>query len=170
MQALKPEETDRQTRGGWSRPQEEQGQGGWGAFSREPKNQGPNIAQAVKAAADSAAAKVAIAEKRKYEEAVNLASEKAYPSLGGAVSAPKVALNYREVVKAVLAKEEAALAEEVEEEEQDRPQTKVKANNVKSFEKFMNSFEDEDEDEDEEEEEYNAETVQNRRRGDRGIW
>ena len=151
-----------------------QGQGGWGAFSREPKNQGPNIAQAVKAAADSVAAQVAIVEKRKYEEAINLTSEKAYPSLGASAPAPKVALNYREVVKAVLAKE-AALAEE-EEEVEEKPKEKDKAKDkakpkaaiVKSFETFLDTFEDEDEDE--EEGEYNAETVQDRRRGDKGIW
>jgi hypothetical protein len=159
MQALKPEETERQRDGS------QEGQGGWGAFSREPKNQGPSIAQAVKAAADSVVAKAAIIEKRKYEEAVNLTSEKAYPSLGVSVQ-PKVALNYGGVVKAALAK--AALAEDEEEQPQtkshERPKEKAKAKApIVNFETFMDSS-------DESEEEYNAETVQDRRRGDKGIW
>ncbi len=181
MQALKPEEQV-QSRGKWpsfTRPQGEgQGQGSWGAFSREPKNQGIAIAQTVKAAEDSAAARAAMAEKRKYEEAVNLTSEKAYPSLGSIAPAPvqqKTALNFRETVKAVLAKEEDAAETEEghgegeEEKNQARPQARVTRTMAQSF---MDSFNDDDDDDDDEddESEFNADTVQNRRRGDKGIW
>jgi len=133
--------------------------GGWSAFTSEPKNQGSTIAQTLKATEDSAAAKAAILEKRKYEEAVNLASEKAYPSLGSSAQAAKTTLNFMSVVKAALAKEE----EEPNESEYVRP--------VKTVQSFMDTFDDEDEeDEGSEDEEFNADTVQNRRRGDKGIW
>jgi len=133
--------------------------GGWSAFASEPKNQGSTIAQTLKATEDSAAAKAAILEKRKYEEAVNLASEKAYPSLGSAAPAAKTTLNFMSVVKAALAKEE----EEPNESEYVRP--------VKTVQSFMDTFDDEDEEDDgSEDEEFNADTVQNRRRGDKGIW
>jgi hypothetical protein len=67
---------------------------------------------------------------------------------------------------AALAK--AALAEDEEEQpqtkSQERPKEKAKAKApIVNFETFMDSS-------DESEEEYNAETVQDRRRGDKGIW
>jgi hypothetical protein len=133
--------------------------GGWSAFASEPKNHGSTIAQTLKATEDSAAAKAAILEKRKYEEAVNLTSEKSYPSLGSSAPVAKTTLNFMSVVKAALAKEE----EEPNESEYVRP--------LKTVQSFMDTFDDEDEDEgDSEEGEFNADTVQNRRRGDKGIW
>jgi hypothetical protein len=135
--------------------------GGWSAFASEPKNQGSTIAQTIKATEDSAAAKAAIQEKRKYEEAVNLTSEKSYPSLGSSAPAAKTTLNFMSVVKAALAKEE-----ESNESDYVRPQQ------TKTVQSFMDTFDDEEDEEmDEvEESEFNADTVQTRRRGDKGVW
>lgn len=168
---VQPEEMQGQTRGGWgSFARTGSQEGGWGAFSREPKNPGPSIAMAVKAAEDSAAAKVVIAEKRKYEEAINLTSEKLYPSLGGSVPvAPKTTLDFKGVVKAVIAKEEeeAEAEDEGEDEVKANANAKAKSQVKTSVEAFIESFDDDDDDE---EEEFNADIVQNRRRGDKGIW
>jgi hypothetical protein len=174
MQVLKETETQMQTQGPASSVLGMQGPsggfgnsafgsksgGGWSAFASEPKNQGSTIAQTIKATEDSAAAKAAIQEKRKYEEAVNLTSEKSYPSLGSSAPAAKTTLNFMSVVKAALAKEE-----ETNESEYVRPQQ------TKTVQSFMDTFDDEDEEMDEvEESEFNADTVQTRRRGDKGVW
>lgn len=171
MQVLKESETQTQTQGptgpsgGFGNSAFGSGPrsgGGWSAFASEPKNHGSTIAQTIKASEDSAAAKAAIQEKRKYEEAVNLTSEKSYPSLGSSAPAAKTTLNFMSVVKAALAKEE-----ESNESDYVRPQQ------TKTVQSFMDTFDDEEDDEemDEgEESEFNAETVQTRRRGDKGVW
>jgi hypothetical protein len=128
---------------------------------------------AVKAAEDSAAAKVAIAEKRRYEEAINLTSEKLYPSLVSVQVVPKTALNFKGVVKAVIAKEEEAEAAEEDdagEEIKGGAKTKVKGSASTFVEAFMDSFDDDEDEDEEDDEEFNAHTVHTTRRGDKGIW
>ena len=173
IQALKPDETcaseqgaSRGSSGSASRSQE----GSWSAFSREPKNRGIAIAQAVKANEDSTVARIAIAEKRKYEEAVNVTSETVYPTLGSSAPAPRKALNFISVVKAALEKEEEKQDNEDEKEEEVKVQPRAKM--VYTTKTFLDSFDDEDEGEDdgEGESEFNADLINTKRRGDKGIW
>jgi hypothetical protein len=132
--------------------------GGWGAFNSQEtsdKRAQEQIARSNREREVAAASLEANKEKRLYEEAINLGSAKAYPSLGSAKAEPKTktTLNFKAVA-------EAAAKIEVEEEENVVvPKTTVNT--------FFDNFDDEEEEEDGE---FNADIVATRRRGDKGIW
>jgi hypothetical protein len=169
MKALEPTEK----REGWSAfaPKSGGGSGsGWGAFSSQEtsdKRAQEQVSRANKEREETAASIEAIKEKRKYEEAINLGSQKAYPSLGSAAPKPKTTLNFKAVAEAA-----AASAAEVEEEEEwgefasaPEPKKSIVAD-------FLDNFDDEEEEAEDEGSaaEFNAEIIATRRRGDKGIW
>jgi len=170
MKALEPTEK----REGWgafaSSSASKSGGGGWGAFNSQEtsdKRAQEQVSRANKEREETAASIEAIKEKRKYEEAINLGSQKAYPSLGSAAAAPKpkTTLNFKAVAEAA-----ASSAAEVEEEEEWGEFTSAPAVQKKSsVNNFLDNFDDEEEEE-EEESEFNADIVATRRRGDKGIW
>jgi hypothetical protein len=169
VQALEPSEK----REGWGAFTSKQG-GGWGAFSSQETNDKRAQEQVVRANKEretTAASIEAAKEKRKYEEAINLGSQKAYPSLGGAtgsVQKPKTTLDFKAVA-------EAAAAAQIEEDEKEKDDTlewgeftSAPAQKNSTVDNFLDNFDDDDEEE--EDEEFNAEILSTRRRGDKGIW
>lgn len=86
-------------------------------------------------------------------EKVNAAVTTDYPALSPVVGAPKTTLNFKKTVEAAAARIEAPVSAPV--------QAKPK--------KVIFSQEEEQED-DEQEQEFNADLINDRRRGDKGVW
>jgi hypothetical protein len=88
-------------------------------------------------------------------EKVNAAVTTDYPALSPIVGAPKTTLNFKKTVEAAAARIEAPVP-------QPAPAAKPK--------RVVFSQQEDDEDYDEQEQEFNADLINDRRRGDKGVW
>jgi len=146
---------------------------GWSAFASKKTNHGSNAFQ------EREATVAAKKERNRYDEAVNISSESAYPSLGSATTKPILTLNYK---AAALTK--PAINPEPEPKPKPTPmapkakKAKAKAPSINkqcsvyeaTYEYSEEEGEEGEEEEGEREEEYNADTIATTRRGDKGLW
>jgi hypothetical protein len=88
-------------------------------------------------------------------EKVNAAVTTDYPALSPIVGAPKTTLNFKKTVEAAAARIEAPVPQQA-------PAAKPK--------RVVFSQQEDDEDYDEQEQEFNADLINDRRRGDKGVW
>lgn len=144
---------------------------GWSAFASKKTTHGSNAFQEREA---TVAALAARKERHRYEEAVNINSESAYPSLGSATTKPILTLNYKA----------AALTKPVKPEPEPEPEPTLMAKKDKGKDKtkdrsrsefhhhltLASDGQFEYSEEEEEDEEYNADTIATTRRGDKGLW
>ncbi len=154
--------------------------GGGGQEKAEQRRQAAEARTAFQAAEAREQKKIETAAAAKQAEAENFASETSYPSLASAstVGAPKSAMNYKQVVKDMIAREAeaqvaaAAAAEAATYSEMMAPAAPARSPTTYR-QRILDELEDDysgpEEDEDEEDE-HNADIGSGRRRGDKGIW
>ena len=88
-------------------------------------------------------------------EKVNAAVTTDYPALSPVVGAPKTTLNFKKTVEAAAARIETPMSVQA-------PAAKPK--------KVVFSQQEDHEDYEEQEQEFNADLINDRRRGDKGVW
>jgi hypothetical protein len=86
---------------------------------------------------------------------VNAAVTTDYPALSPVVGAPKTTLNFKKTVEAAAARVDVPVPVQA-------PAAKPK--------KVVFSHQEEEQEDDEQEQEFNADLINDRRRGDKGVW
>jgi len=86
---------------------------------------------------------------------VNAAVTTDYPALSPVVGAPKTTLNFKKTVEAAAARIDVPVPVQA-------PAAKPK--------KVVFSHQEEEQEDDEQEQEFNADLINDRRRGDKGVW
>jgi hypothetical protein len=153
--------------------------GGGNSEKMEQRRQATEARAAFQAAETREQKKVEAAAASKQAEAENFTSETSYPSLGSStVGAPKPAMNYKQVVKEMIAREAeaqvaaAAAAEAATYTEMMTPAAPASRSTV-FRQRILDELEDDysgPEEDENEDDEVNADIGSGRRRGDKGIW
>ncbi len=151
--------------------------GGGNSERAEQRRQQEEARATFRAAEAREAKKVEEVAAARQAEAENFRSEASYPSLGGAApTTSRSSLNYKQVVKDMIAKEaEAQLAAAAAAEEAAYTNaTTVREPTRQAFsrQRILDELEEDYDgpEEDEENDEINADIGSSRRRGDKGIW